>query len=92
MKLATTAISLLSFGAFSKVVQATCADQAVFENCLQSGKVALAACTYSDWSCKCAAEKVIHTCYNDCSDDPELVAEAEVQEAVQDLCIPLLRL
>ncbi|KAJ2160181.1 hypothetical protein GGF46_002443 [Coemansia sp. RSA 552] len=46
-----------------------CSAQNVLDNCLTQQKQVLAMCSYSDWECKCQAQKSIAGCFGNCPSD-----------------------
>ncbi|KAJ2609432.1 Phospholipase D1 [Coemansia sp. RSA 1365] len=46
-----------------------CEAQNVLDNCLSVQGQVLAMCSYSDWECKCQAQKSIAGCFNNCPSD-----------------------
>ncbi|KAJ2782971.1 hypothetical protein GGI15_002746 [Coemansia interrupta] len=43
-----------------------CAAQNILTNCLSVQGLQFSACAYSDWACKCQAQKAVVMCYNNC--------------------------
>ncbi|PIA12878.1 hypothetical protein COEREDRAFT_89997 [Coemansia reversa NRRL 1564] len=58
----------LSSPSTDKKVKA-CEAQNVLDNCLSVQGQTLAMCSYSDWECKCQAQKSIAGCFNNCPTD-----------------------
>ncbi|KAJ2850241.1 hypothetical protein IWW36_002037 [Coemansia brasiliensis] len=57
----------------------TCNAQNVLDNCLAVEGQALAMCSYSDWACKCQAQKSIAGCFSNCpSDEARSAHEGQV--------------
>ncbi|KAJ1958280.1 hypothetical protein EC988_000395 [Linderina pennispora] len=52
-----------------------CAAQHVLNNCLNTQGLMLGACAYSDWACKCEAQKTIVSCFNSCPGDETRTAQ-----------------
>lgn len=46
-----------------------CAAQNILDTCLATQGQMLSMCSYSDWDCKCQAQKSIVQCYLNCPDD-----------------------
>ncbi|KAJ2907494.1 hypothetical protein GGI21_003833, partial [Coemansia aciculifera] len=46
-----------------------CAAQNILNTCLSVQGLMFNTCAYSDWSCKCAAQRTIASCFNNCPDD-----------------------
>ncbi|OZJ07004.1 hypothetical protein BZG36_00204 [Bifiguratus adelaidae] len=64
-----------------------CANIAVYNLCTSTGNNQLNACGATDYGCKCAAQKVILGCYDDCPDDETIQSQRPVQAAqVQIYC------
>ncbi|KAJ2077922.1 Phospholipase D1 [Coemansia sp. RSA 988] len=56
-----------------------CAAQNVLDNCLSGQGQVLAMCSYSDWECKCQAQKGIAGCFNNCpSDNARAASEGQI--------------
>ncbi|KAJ2722349.1 Phospholipase D1 [Coemansia sp. Benny D115] len=73
------------FGALAK---GACAAQNILTNCLSIQGQMFSMCAYSDWTCKCQAQKSLASCYGNCPDDQGRSA-AEGQIAVY--CNAVLR-
>ncbi|KAJ2554392.1 hypothetical protein EV175_002596 [Coemansia sp. RSA 1933] len=46
-----------------------CAAQNILDNCLAQQKTVFSMCSYSDWACKCSAQKAVAGCFNNCPID-----------------------
>ncbi|KAJ1807899.1 hypothetical protein LPJ56_004824 [Coemansia sp. RSA 2599] len=56
-----------------------CAAQNILANCLSIQGIQFTACSYSDWACKCQAQKALVQCYNNCpGDDARAAQEGQV--------------
>ncbi|KAJ1746477.1 hypothetical protein LPJ78_005813 [Coemansia sp. RSA 989] len=56
-----------------------CSAQNVLDNCLAVEGQVLAMCSYSDWACKCQAQKSIAGCFSNCpSDNARAAHEGQV--------------
>ncbi|KAJ1808337.1 hypothetical protein LPJ56_004727 [Coemansia sp. RSA 2599] len=56
-----------------------CAAQNILTNCLSIQGIQFTACSYSDWACKCQAQKALVQCYNNCpGDDARAAQEGQV--------------
>ncbi|KAJ1643877.1 Phospholipase D1 [Coemansia asiatica] len=56
-----------------------CAAQNILTNCLSVQGIQFTACSYSDWACKCQAQKALVQCYNNCpGDDARAAQEGQV--------------
>ncbi|CAG8540245.1 9739_t:CDS:2 [Diversispora eburnea] len=67
---------------FVPIVRANCSNSAVYSSCKQRESSNSALCTSTDFVCKCSAVKAISECYRQCTDDPNIVAEAEAYSLV----------
>ncbi|KAJ1882197.1 hypothetical protein H4R99_001512 [Coemansia sp. RSA 1722] len=79
-----SAPALISLGVSSFAMAATpggklCAAQNILTNCLSIQGIQFTACSYSDWACKCQAQKALVQCYNNCpGDDARASQEGQV--------------
>ncbi|KAJ2780557.1 hypothetical protein H4R18_003386 [Coemansia javaensis] len=48
---------------------AACSAQSVLDMCVATQSQMLAMCSYSDWACKCQAQRTIAGCFANCPDD-----------------------
>ncbi|KAJ1989233.1 hypothetical protein GGI25_005030 [Coemansia spiralis] len=56
-----------------------CAAQNILDNCLSVQGVVFSMCSYSDWACKCQAQKALAGCFNNCpSDDARAAHEGQI--------------
>ncbi|KAJ1801006.1 hypothetical protein LPJ59_000639 [Coemansia sp. RSA 2399] len=56
-----------------------CAAQNIVDNCLSQQKTVFSMCSYSDWACKCSAQKAIAGCFNNCPmDDSKSSYEGQI--------------
>ncbi|KAJ2695980.1 hypothetical protein FB645_006323 [Coemansia sp. IMI 203386] len=81
---AISAPALISLGFSSFAMAATpggklCAAQNILTSCLSIQGIQFTACSYSDWACKCQAQKALVQCYNNCpGDDARASQEGQV--------------
>ncbi|KAJ2261816.1 hypothetical protein GGI01_002009 [Coemansia sp. RSA 376] len=52
-----------------------CAAQNILNTCLSIQGIMFNSCAYSDWGCKCAAQRTIASCFNNCPDDDGRIAQ-----------------
>ncbi|KAJ2116880.1 hypothetical protein IW146_001185 [Coemansia sp. RSA 922] len=52
-----------------------CAAQNILNTCLSTQGIMFNSCAYSDWGCKCAAQRTIASCFNNCPDDDGRIAQ-----------------
>ncbi|KAJ2867214.1 hypothetical protein GGI22_001117 [Coemansia erecta] len=56
-----------------------CAAQNILDNCLSQQKTVFSMCSYSDWACKCSAQKAVAGCFNNCPmDDAKSSYESQI--------------
>ncbi|CAG8514369.1 14754_t:CDS:2 [Cetraspora pellucida] len=75
-------ISLAAILALVNTIEATCANDAVYQSCCNTANSQLNACYAkpNDFACQCIAMKALRECYRQCPDDQGITNQGNSYE------------